>query len=91
MGQQEALSSSNHVPPLPLAALLCPPQDPQLLLELYEAMGQQEAAAELHLQAALELAAGALGTAGMAGMGLEGGQHWSRRRVSSACWVWDGP
>ena len=34
------------------------PQDPQLLLELYEAMGQQEAAAELHLQAALEMAAG---------------------------------
>lgn len=33
-------------------------QDPQLLLELYEAMGQQEAAAELHLQAALEMAAG---------------------------------
>ncbi|EFN53979.1 hypothetical protein CHLNCDRAFT_135924 [Chlorella variabilis] len=33
-------------------------QDPQLLLELYQAMGQQEAAAELHLQAALELAAG---------------------------------
>jgi hypothetical protein len=33
-------------------------QDPQLLLELYSAMGQQEAAAELHLQAALELAAG---------------------------------
>ncbi|KAL4440601.1 hypothetical protein ABPG75_003602 [Micractinium tetrahymenae] len=37
-------------------------QDPQLLLELYEAMGQQEAAAELHLQAALELAAGGSGS-----------------------------
>lgn len=36
----------------------CPRQDPQLLLELYDAIGQQEAAAELHLQAALELAAG---------------------------------
>ncbi|KAL4852826.1 hypothetical protein ACK3TF_006093 [Chlorella vulgaris] len=37
-------------------------QDPQLLLELYSAMGQQEAAAELHLQAALELAAGGMAT-----------------------------
>ncbi|PRW05770.1 Vacuolar sorting-associated 16 [Chlorella sorokiniana] len=37
-------------------------QDPQLLLELYEAMGQQEAAAELHLQAALEMAAGGKAT-----------------------------
>jgi hypothetical protein len=45
-------------PPITLCSFAAVPQDPGLLLELYEAMGQQEAAAELHLRAALELAAG---------------------------------
>ena len=74
-GSAHALGSNRCLSSMSMLLMLLL-QDPQLLLELYEAMGQQEAAAELHLQAALELAAGGARAGAVSrSVGWPGG-HW---------------